>query len=191
MPTSTARSSPSWRSCDGLLIRRSTRVRSCSGEERTKTRSSRVSWSNRSCGSWGRKMSSPLDRLKDLTPEAPDAKEFERLKNAAAVRLPAARNAQNSLETRFDAAYHAAHFYCLAALRYHGYRAKKRYIVFQVLPHTLGLGPEVWRVLAKCHQQRNLAEYQGELDVDERLLLDLLSACDAVRVKVEALAPLP
>lgn len=23
-------------------------------------------------------------------------------------------------------------------------------VVFQVLPHTLGLGPEVWRVLSKC-----------------------------------------
>ena len=33
-----------------------------------------------------------------------------------------------------------------------------RYIVFQALPHTLGLGPEVWRVLAKCHQRRNDAE---------------------------------
>jgi len=41
---------------------------------------------------------------------------------------------------------------CLAALRRLGYRAENRYIVFQVLPHTLGLGPEVWRVLAKCHE---------------------------------------
>jgi hypothetical protein len=28
-------------------------------------------------------------------------------------------------------------------LRHSGYRAANRYIVFQVLPHTLGLGPEV------------------------------------------------
>jgi hypothetical protein len=54
--------------------------------------------------------------------------------------------------------------------------------VFHVLPHTLGLGPEVWRVLDKCHHQRNVAEYEGELDVSERLVLDLIAACDAVRV---------
>lgn len=136
-------------------------------------------------------MTSPLDRLNDLKPEPPDAKEFAGLKRSAAARLRDASVKDLSLESRFTLAYDAAHAYCLAALRYRGFRASNRYIVFQVLPHTLGLGPEVWRVLAKCHQQRNLAEYQGELDVDERLLLDLLSACDAVRVKVEALAPLP
>jgi len=32
-------------------------------------------------------------------------------------------------------------------LRYRGFRPVKRYIVFQVPPDTLGLGPEVWRVL--------------------------------------------
>ena len=26
---------------------------------------------------------------------------------------------------------------------------------------TLGLGPEVWRVLAKCHDMRNRSEYEG------------------------------
>ena len=136
-------------------------------------------------------MSSPLDRLKDMTPEAPDADEFERLKHAGAIRLPDARNPANSLETRFDAAYHAAHFYCLAAVRYRGFRAKNRYIVFQVLPHTLGLGPEVWRVLAKCHEMRNASEYHGEFEADERLVADLISACEAVEVKLEDLPPLP
>jgi hypothetical protein len=36
-------------------------------------------------------------------------------------------------------------------------------------------------VLDKCHQQRNDAEYDGELDVSERLVLDLIIACDQVR----------
>jgi hypothetical protein len=40
------------------------------------------------------------------------------------------------------------------------------------LPHTLGLGPEIWRVLDKCHNQRNLAEYEGMLDVDEALFAE-------------------
>lgn len=76
----------------------------------------------------------------------------------------------NSLEGRFDLAYNAAHALCLAALRHHGYRPHNRYIVFQVLPHTLALGPEVWHVLAKCHDIRNLGEYEGGLDVDERIV---------------------
>lgn len=69
---------------------------------------------------------------------------------------------------------------CLAALRRMGYRAGNRYIVFQVLPHTLGLGPEVWRVLDKCHNTRNLGEYEGLLDVDERLVSDLVTATQMV-----------
>lgn len=136
-------------------------------------------------------MSSLLERLKDLKPEPPDAREIAGLKRSAAARLRDAKRKDLSLESRFTLAYDAAHAYCLAALRYRGFRSTNRYIVFQVLPHSLGLGPEVWRVLAKCHEQRNLAEYQGALDIDERLLLDLLSACEAVRVKVDALAPLP
>jgi len=52
--------------------------------------------------------------------------------------------------------------------------------VFQVLPHTLGIGPEVWRVLAKCHEMRNLSEYEGLLDVDQRIVEDLLVAARAV-----------
>jgi len=52
--------------------------------------------------------------------------------------------------------------------------------VFQVLPHTLGLGPEVWRVLAKAHDIRNLAEYEGHVDVEERLVRDVIAACQRV-----------
>jgi hypothetical protein len=62
--------------------------------------------------------------------------------------------------------------------------------VFQVLPHTLGLGPEVWRVLAKGHEIRNRGEYEGDLDVDERIVSDLITACRAVAAKLEQLEPL-
>lgn len=79
---------------------------------------------------------------------------------------------------------------CLAALRHSGYRAANRYIVFQVLPHTLGLGPDVWRVLARVHDLRNRAEYQGDLDVDERLLANALTACKAVASALSKLPPL-
>lgn len=92
-----------------------------------------------------------------------------------------------ALASQFDLAYNAAHALCLAALRWHGWRSSNRYIVFQLLPHTLGLGPEVWRVLAKCHEVRNLGEYEGMLDVTERLVKDLIAACGKVAEKVTAL----
>jgi len=53
-----------------------------------------------------------------------------------------------------------------------------------VLPDTLGLGPEVWRVLSKCHDMRNRTEYEGVLDVDDRLVSDLIDACLKVAEKV-------
>ena len=58
---------------------------------------------------------------------------------AALARLQDASNKANAIESRFDLAYNAAHGLSLAALRWHGYRPGNRYIVFQVLPHTLGL----------------------------------------------------
>lgn len=127
---------------------------------------------------------------KPLRAEPPDAGEFNGLLRSARARLKDAGNASLSLESRFDLGYNAAHALCLAALRWHGYRSANRYIVFQLIPQTLGVGAEVWRVLAKCHQVRNLGEYEGDLNVDDRLVVDLLTACKAVEAKVAALAPL-
>jgi hypothetical protein len=98
---------------------------------------------------------------KPLKAEAPDTNEIAGLLRTGRVRLHDAQNTALSLESRFDLAYNGAHALCLAALRRMGYRSGNRYIVFQVLPHTLGLGPEVWRVLDKCHNTRNLGEYEG------------------------------
>ena len=126
-------------------------------------------------------MTSPLDALsgpgKPLVAEPPDATEIAGLVRSGRARLADAGIASLSLESRFDLAYNAAHAFCLAALRRLGYRPRHRYIVFQSLPHTLGLGPEVWRVLAKAHDLRNLAEYEGHLDIEERLVLDVIEAC--------------
>ena len=133
-------------------------------------------------------MPSPLEHLagtgKPLLAEAPDAVEIAGLLRSGRARLTDARNAALSLESRFDLAYNAAHALCLAALRRHGFRARHRYIVFQVLPHTLGLGPEVWRVLAKAHDLRNLAEYEGHVDVEERLVVDVIAACETVAMAI-------
>ena len=120
---------------------------------------------------------SPLERLAGpgnvLAKEPPDAKEFAGLVRSGLARL---KDAEND-----------AHALCLAALRHHGFRPSKRYIVFQVRPDTLGLGPEVWRVLSKCHDMRNRTEYEGVLDVDDRLVKDLIAACRNVADRVRNL----
>lgn len=139
-------------------------------------------------------MTSAFDNLcgtgKPLKAEPPDANEFAGLVRSAERRLNDARKTSLSLESRFDLAYNAAHALCLAALRWHGYRSGNRYIVFQLLPQTLGLGPAVWRVLAKCHDIRNLGEYEGDLDVDDRIVTDLIAACETVAANVGAMAPI-
>lgn len=117
---------------------------------------------------------------KPLRAEPPDVQETLGLLRTGIARLTDARNKGLALESRFDLAYNAAHALSLAALRRKGYRAGNRYIVFQVLQHTLGLGPEIWRVLDKCHNTRNLGEYEGLLDIDERLVDDLITATQAV-----------
>ena len=137
-------------------------------------------------------MPSAFDNLcgpgKPLKAERPDATEFAGLKRSGLARLKDAATPSLSLESRFDLAYNAAHALCFAALRWHGYRSSNRYIVFQLLPHTLGLGAEVWRVLSKCHDLRNLGEYEGDLNIDERIVTDLLVACRMVAAKVQALS---
>lgn len=138
-------------------------------------------------------MTSPLDNLAGhsgpLVTEPVDGDEFIGLRTSGIIRLGDASNSSLSLESQFDLAYNAAHALCLAALRWHGYRAKHRYIVFQVLPHTLGVGPEVWRILAKGHDTRNLGEYEGHLNLDERFVTDLVTAAQTVAEKVNKLAP--
>lgn len=139
-------------------------------------------------------MPSPFENLcgpnKPLKPEPADAREFAGLVRSGKARLKDASSNALALESRFDLAYNAAHALCLAALRWHGFRSSNRYIVFQLLPNTLGLGPDVWRVLSKCHDIRNLGEYEGDLNIDERIVDDLIAACREVMEKVDALPPI-
>jgi hypothetical protein len=126
----------------------------------------------------------PLENLSGpsgaLKPEPPDAAEIAGLLRTGRTRLTDAGNTTLALESRFDLAYNSAHALCLAALRKKRFRPSNRYIVFQVLPHTLGLEPEVWRVLDLCHNKRNLGEYEGLMDIDERLVTDLITATHRV-----------
>jgi uncharacterized protein (UPF0332 family) len=128
-----------------------------------------------------------LSKCGQLKDEPFNKLEFIGLVDSAEKRLKDANNTVLAIESRFDLAYNAAHALALAALRWHGYRANNRYIVFQVLPHTLTVGPEVWRVLSKCHDNRNLAEYEGHTDVSEQLVSDLLAATKILLEKVKKL----
>ena len=136
-------------------------------------------------------MTSAFERLfgpgKPLKEEPPDAREIAGLRRSALARLDDAIKADLALDSRFDLAYGAAHALCVAGLRCHGYRATQRYIVFQLLPDTLGLGPEVWRVLARCHDLRNLAEYEGEMNVTEALVAELISICRLLADKLDTI----
>lgn len=137
--------------------------------------------------------SSNLERLAQsgsLKREPGDQQEFDGLVRSGTIRLEDAHLAALSTESRFDLAYNAAHAFALAALRWHGYRSENRYLVFQCLPHTLGVDDAVWRVLALCHDRRNRAEYEGNIEIDEQLATDLLQAAKAVQEKVRGLGPI-
>jgi hypothetical protein len=139
----------------------------------------------------------PLEQLDNLVrsgqlkAELPAQAEIDGLVRSGQVRLKHAGNASNSLESRFDLAYNAAHALALAALRWHGYRSDSRYLVFQCLTHTLKLAPEQWRVLDQAHRKRNAAEYEGTLDVDEALLSALIRITREIEKRVAALSPAP
>lgn len=132
-----------------------------------------------------------LERVGKLAPEPGTRGEIAGLLTSGSERLADARNEGLALSSRFDLAYNAAHAFSLAALRWHGYRSENRYLVFQVLPHTLGLPATTWRVLAKAHEVRNVAEYEGHFNVDATVLRNLIEAAEAVRAAVAALPALP
>ena len=108
-----------------------------------------------------------LVRIGQLKTEPAAAEEVPGLVRSGTRRLIDAAHEGLSLESRFDLAYTAGHALALAALRFRGYRSESRYLVFQCLQHTIDLPPEQWRVLDQAHRKRNLAEYEGEMDVDE------------------------
>jgi len=79
----------------------------------------------------------------------------------------------------------AAHALSLAALRRAGYRSESRYLVFQCTQHTFALAPEYWRVLDQAHRKRNLAEYEGDVDVDDQLIEALIRVADIIADKLQ------
>ena len=117
-----------------------------------------------------------LDKLVgigQLKAEPRNDAEVGRMLAMARTRLADARLAGASREGRFTSAYNAAHAASLAALRWHGYRSESRFMVFQCLSHTVNWQAARWRVLDAAHQKRNLAEYEGVLDVEESAIAEL------------------
>lgn len=130
-----------------------------------------------------------LVRIRQLKTESAAQSEIDGLIRSATARLHDARTETLSLDSRFDLAYNAAHAFSLAALRWHGYRSENRFTVFQCLEHTLKLPPEQWRVLDQAHRKRNVAEYEGHLDVDRALVEALIRVAHDVATRIVALGP--
>ena len=128
-----------------------------------------------------------LVRIGRLRHEPAAESELRGLVRSGTRRLDDAAREDLSLESRFDLAYAAAHALALAALRFRGYRSESRYLVFQCLQLTIGLPPDQWRVLDEAHRKRNLAEYEGEMDVEEQLLAALLRVAREVATRLENL----
>lgn len=128
-----------------------------------------------------------LARIGKLKVEPPDARERAGLLRSATVRLQDARQTTLALESRFDLAYNAAHAAALSALRAHGYRSENRYLVFQCLEHTLGFTPQQWLLLNQAHTKRNLAEYEGDLDVTAGFVDELIEHAASLIAAAQAL----
>jgi hypothetical protein len=131
-----------------------------------------------------------LVRIRQLKAEPGTQKEIDGLLKSGKLRLKDTQIKRLSLDSRFDLAYNAAHAFSLAALRWHDYRSENRYIVFQCLEHTLKLPPEQWRVLNQAHRKRNLAEYEGHLDIDQALVDALIRVAEEVVSRVSTFRPL-
>lgn len=141
------------------------------------------------------RVSSPLDNLikvskGGLKAEPADQAEIDGLIRSAKRKLLDAQTPTLGLESSFDLAYNAAHALAHAALRRQGYRSENRYLVFQALPHTVGFPAAKWRVLDLCHNKRNLAEYEGNFDVDPKLVAELLLVTQELASALVVLGPI-
>lgn len=114
-----------------------------------------------------------LARIGQLKADDRNVAEIQRMLAMARARLSDAGQSNISAEGRFTSAYNAGHVAALAALRWHGYRSENRFTVFQCLEHTVQWPAHRWRQLDSAHQKRNLAEYEGFLEVDENAIAAL------------------
>lgn len=130
-----------------------------------------------------------LVKIKILKTEPPDQDELDSMIKSAKRCLDDAEVEGLSDEGKFSSAYTAAHLLSLAAMRWHGYRSDKRYLAFQCLIHTVGFDEAKCRMLNKCHNLRNIAEYEGHLEITPQLLEELISITKELLESVEAMDP--
>jgi hypothetical protein len=130
-----------------------------------------------------------LVRINQLKAEPGSNREFAGMVKSATTRLADAQNKSLDPDSQFDLAYGAAHRLALAALRQQGYRSENRITVFQTLVHTLGSEKADVQIFLKAHNERNLAEYEGRMEIDEGLLADLLRCTKKLEAAVAKLDP--
>ena len=128
-----------------------------------------------------------LLRIGQLKAEPRNDAELARMLARARGLLTDAAMTGVSASTRFTCAYSAGHAAALAALRWHGYRSENRFTVFQCLTHTLGWEDARWRVLDAAHRKRNLAEYEGFLEVEESTIAELCALAAELIADVDGL----
>ena len=128
-----------------------------------------------------------LVRIGKLKVEIAARSEIDGLVRSGKARRADAELKALSIDSRFDLAYNAAHALALAALRSHGYRSENRYLVFQCLEHTLRLPKDQWRVLDEAHRRRNIAEYEGGMDIDGELVAALVRVANEVATRLASL----
>ncbi len=130
-----------------------------------------------------------LVRINQLKVEPVSRSEFVGMVKSARTRLADAQNESLDPDSQFDLAYGAAHRLALAALRYQGYRSENRITVFQALVHTLGADKSDVQIFLKAHNERNLAEYEGRMEIDEVLLAELIRCAKKLEKAVGKLSP--
>jgi hypothetical protein len=132
-----------------------------------------------------------LVRIRKLKEERPSRTEYDGMLSAAKTRLRDAQNEDLDLDSQFDLAYGAAHRLAAASLRREGYRSEDRITVFQTLVHTVGTDKTDIQIFIKAHNERNLAEYEGRTEIDDRLLADLIRCTKKLEAEVAKLAAPP
>jgi hypothetical protein len=130
-----------------------------------------------------------LVRIGRLKAEPGSRHEFAGMVKSARTRLADAQNKSLDPDSQFDLAYGAAHRLALAALRRQGYRSENRITVFQTIVHTVGSDHADVQIFLRAHNERNLAEYEGRMEIDEGLLADLIRCAKKLEVAVGKLDP--
>ena len=130
-----------------------------------------------------------LVKIAKLKAEPASRSEFAGMVKSARSHLTDAQNESLDTDSQFDLAYGAAHRLALAALRHAGYRSQDRITVFQTLVHTLGTTAPDIQIFLRAHNERNLAEYEGRVEIDEQLLADLIRCTKTLEAAVRKLTP--